>query len=89
MTNYVILSLFLGNMLHNLQEVFLKEAKRLQKLAESKMLLKNQVPASQPLFTNTAYTSCDPLYGRFVCRGNSALHHGHSKRFINAVNPPP
>ena len=38
-------------MLHNLQEVFLKEAKRLQKLAESKMLLKNQVPASHCLST--------------------------------------
>ena len=59
-------------MLHNLQEVFLKEAKRLQKLAESKMLLKNQVPTSQPLLTNTAHTSCDPLYGRVGCRGNFA-----------------
>eukprot|EP01052_Picozoa_sp_SAG31_P011185 SAG31_NODE_628_length_13432_cov_131.456086_13_plen_1393_part_00 len=35
-TNYIILSLFLGNMLHNLQEVFLREAKKLQHAAAMK-----------------------------------------------------
>ena len=47
MTNYVILSLFLGNMLHNLQEVFLKEAKRLQKLASIE-ISKLEMGASSP-----------------------------------------